>query len=65
MVRKTKAHRTSSSSSTPTFDSERFPSEKNQVTFEKLNLLRSIWAKRKVLLDKLDPEIRRNFERRG
>ena len=25
----------------------------------------SVWAKRKVILDELDPEIRRNFERRG
>ena len=24
-----------------------------------------MWAKRKVVLDKLDPEIRRKFERRG
>ena len=34
-------------------------------TYEKLNILRSVWAKRKVVLDKLNPEIRRNFERRG
>ena len=26
---------------------------------------RSVWVERKVVLDKLDPEIRRNFERRG
>ena len=24
-----------------------------------------MWAERKVVLDELDPEIRRNFERRG
>ena len=65
MVRKTRAHRTSTSSSTPSFDSERFIGEKNQETYEKLNILRSVWGKRKVFLDKLDPEIRKNFERRG
>ena len=31
----------------------------------KLNLKRNIWTERKVLLDELDPELRRNFERRG
>ena len=65
MVRKNRAHRTSTSSSTPAFDSERFRSEKNQKTYEKLNILRSVWAERKVVLDQPDPEIRRNFERRG
>ena len=65
MVRKTRAHRTSTSSSTPSFDSERFIGEKNQETYEKLNILRSVWAERKVVLDELDLEIRRNFERRG
>ena len=65
MPRKTRANRTSTSSPSPTFDSERFLSEKNQENFEKLNLKRNIWAKRKVLLDELDGEIRRNFECRG
>ena len=65
MVRKTRAHRTSASSSTPSFDSERLISEKNQETYEKLNILRSVWAERKVVLDELNSEIRRNFERRG
>ena len=65
MVRKTRANRTSTSSSTLTFDSERFLSEKNQETYKKLNILRSVWAERKVVLDELDVEIRRNFERRG
>ena len=65
MPRKTRANRTTTSSPSPTFDSERFLSEKNQETLEKLNLKRNIWAKRKVLLDELDGEIRRNFERRG
>ena len=65
MSRKTRASRKSSSSSSPTFDSERFLSEKNQEAYEKLNLKRNIWAERKVWLDELDGEIRRNFERRG
>ena len=29
-----------------------------------MNILRSVWAERKVVLDELDVEIRRNFERR-
>ena len=65
MVRKTRAHRTSISSSTPSFDSEKFLSEKNQEAYEKLNLLKSVWVERKAVLDELDPKIRRNFERRG
>ena len=65
MSRKTRANRKSTSTSSPTFDSERFLSEKNQEAYEKLNLRRNIWAERKVLLDELDGEIRRNFDRRG
>ena len=65
MVRKTKDYRTSSSSSTPSFDSERFLSVKNQETYKKLNILRNVWVEWKVVLYELDSEIRRNFERRG
>ena len=65
MSKKTRANRKSSSSSAPTFESDRFLSEKNQETYEKLNLLRSVWAERKVVLDELDPEIRRNFKCQG
>ena len=65
MTTKTRANRKAFSSSVPSFESEKFPSEKNQMTFEKLNLKRNIWAKRKVMLDELDPEIRHNFELRG
>ena len=61
MVRKTRAHRTSTSSSIPAFDSERFLSEKNQDTYEKLNILRSVQVERKVVLDELDLEIRKIF----
>ena len=67
MVRKTRANKktTSNSTSTPAFDSDRFRFEKNQEAYEKLNIFRSAWTKRKVVLDEIDPEIRRNFERRG
>ena len=65
MVRKTRAHKTSTSTSSPTFENERFLSEKNQEAYEKFNLKRNIWAERKVLLNELDPEIRSNFDRRG
>ena len=65
MVRKTRAHRTSTSTSSLSFDSERFLSEKNQETYEKLNIRRNVWVERKVVLDELDGEIRRNFEHRG
>ena len=65
MPRKTRANRTSTSSPSPTFDSDRFLSEKNQEAFEKLNIKRNIWVERLVLLDELDLEIRRNFEYRG
>ena len=64
MPRETRANRTSTSFPSPTFDSERFLSEKNQEAFKKLKLRRNIWPKRKVLLDELDPKIRRNFEHR-
>ena len=47
------------------FESDRFRIEKNQETYEKLNIYRSIWARHKVILDELDGEIRRNFESRG
>ena len=65
MVRNTRAHRTSTSFSTPVFDSERFLSEKNQETYKKLYIFRSVQAERKVVLDELDLEIRRIFEYRG
>ena len=65
MVRKTRAHRKPTSFSTPAFESDRFRTEKNQKTYEKLNIFRSVWVERNVVLDELDPEIRRNFERRG
>ena len=65
MLRKTRANRDASTSSDPPFDSERFPSLKNEEKYLKLNLRRKIWAKRQVLLDELDPTIRANFECKG
>ena len=64
MVRKIRAKKTTTSSS-PVFESDRFRFEKNQKIYEKLNICRSVWAERKVILDELDPKIHRNFERRG
>ena len=65
MVRKNRANKKTTSTSAPTFDSERFWFEKNQEAYEKLNIFRFVWAERKVVLDELNPEIRRNFEHRG
>ena len=64
MVRKTRAKK-STTPSTPVFQSDRFRTKKNQETYEKLNIFRSVWVERKVILDKLNLEIRRNFESRG
>ena len=38
---------------------------KNQETYEKLNIFRSVWVERKVILDEVDLEIHWNFERSG
>ena len=65
MTRKTRANRKASTSSDPSFKSDRFPRVNNQELFETLNLKRKNWAERKVLLDELNPAIRANFERRG
>ena len=64
MVRKTRAKKTTTSSSLA-FESDRFRFEKKQDTYEKLNIFRSIWAEHKVILDELDLAICRNFERKG
>ena len=65
MVRKTRANKKTTSTSTPAFDREMIRFKKNQEIYEKLNIFRFVWAERKVILVELDPEIRRNFERRG
>ena len=64
MVRKTKAKKTTTSSSSD-FQSSRFQFKSNQEAYEKLNIFRSVWGERKVILDEVNPEIRRNFESRG
>ena len=65
MTRKTRANREASTSSEPSFESDRFPSVKNQELYETLNIKRKIWAERKVLLDEFNPAIKANFERRS
>ena len=40
-----------------------FRFKKNQEAYEKLNVFRLIWAEHKVILDEVDLEIRRKFER--
>ena len=64
MVRKTRAKKTITPS-THVFESDRFQTEKNQETYEKLNIYRSVWVERKVILDELDPEFCRHFECKG
>ena len=65
MVKKIRANRKTSSSSAFAFESDKFRTEKHQENYEKLYIFRSVWAERKVILDELDLEIRRNFESRG
>ena len=65
MTRKTIANRKASTSFELSFESDKFPSVKNQELYETLNIKRKFWAKRKVLLEELDPAIRANFECRG
>ena len=65
MTRKTRVNRKTTTSSASNFDSERFWFEKNQEAYEKLNIYRFVLSERRVVLDELDGEIRRNFEHRG
>ena len=65
MPRKTRAHRTPSTSSESPSGSELFWNDESKEVFEKLNSKRKISAERFVVLDKLDPAIRANFESRG
>ena len=64
MVRKTRAKKSSTSSSFD-FQSDRFQFKSNQETYDKLNIFRSFWVERKVILDEVNPKIHRNFESRG
>ena len=63
MVRKTRAKKTSTPSSSD-FQNDRFRFRKNQEAYKKLIVFRPIWDECRVILDEVDPEIRRNFERR-
>ena len=65
MAGKTKAKKKATSSSYSDFDRTRFQFKSNNDAYEKLNIFRSVWAERKVILDEVNPEIRRNFESRG
>ena len=61
MPRKTRAHRTPSTSSESPSRIEVFRNDRSREAFER----RKIWAERVVILDEIDPAIRANFESRG
>ena len=65
MPRKTRAHRTTSTSSESPTRVEEFRNDKCREVYETLNRKCKIWAKQVVVLDELDPAIRANFESRG
>ena len=64
---KTKANRNSASSSSTLslVDRVRFLSTKTEEVFETLTKYRSIWGERQIVLDELDPSIRRNLVSRN
>ena len=53
MPRKTRAHRTPSTSSESPSRSELFRNDKSIEVFEKLNCKRKIWAEHSVVLDEV------------
>ena len=65
MARKTKAKKNTTSSSSSNFERTRFQFKSNQDAYEKLNIFRSVWAERKVILDEVNSKIHRNFESQG
>ena len=65
MPRKTKTHRTPSTSSESPSRTEVFGNDRSQEALETLNSKRKIWAERAVVINELDPAIRANFESRG
>ena len=65
MPRKTRAHRTPSTSSESPSRSELFRNDKSREVYEKLNCKRKIWAERSIVSDEVDPAIRANLESRG
>ena len=65
MPRKTRAHRTPSTSSESPPRSELFRNDKSREVYEKLNCKRKIWAECSVMLDEVDRAIKANLESRG
>ena len=65
MPRKTRAHRTPSTSFESLSRNEVFRNDKTRKVYEKLNCNRKIWAERSIVLDEVDPAIRANFKSRG
>ena len=63
--RKTRANRVPSTPSVSPSRVQLFRNERSHEAYEKLNSKRKIWAKRYVILDKVDPTIRANLESRG
>ena len=57
MPRKTRAHRTPSTSFVSPSRSKVFRNDKCRKAFDTLNSKRKIWAERAVVLDELDPTI--------
>ena len=62
---KLKQIKNTTSFSSSDFDRTRFQFKSNNDAYEKLNIFKSVWAKRKVILHEVNPEIHRNFESRG
>ena len=62
MLRKTRAHRTTSTSSVSPPRVELFKNDKCREAYDTLNCRRKIWFERAVVLDALDPAVRANFE---
>ena len=65
MPRKTRAHRTPSTSRESPSRSELFRNDKSREVYEKLNCKRKIWAECSVMLDEVDRAIKANLENRG
>ena len=65
MPRKTRAHRTTSTSSESPPSVELFKNDKCREAYDTLHCRRKIWFERVVVFDELDPAIRANFESRG
>ena len=65
MPRKTRDHRTPSTSFESPSRSELFRNDKSREVYEKLNGKRKFWGEHSVMLDKVDLAIRANLESRG